>query len=59
MPSPPPAPDLLRFATCALQLHHHTALPEHDRPADRAELDALPAHTPALFALLDTRTTAT
>ncbi|MBF9071769.1 DUF6238 family protein [Streptacidiphilus fuscans] len=49
-------PDLLHYATAALDVHHHTALPEPLRAADRVELDALHAHATALYELLDTHT---
>ena len=49
-------PDLLQYATAALDVHHHTALPEDPEPADRSELDALHAHTTAMYELLDTHT---
>ncbi|MET8623743.1 DUF6238 family protein [Kitasatospora sp. NPDC004669] len=51
-------PDLLRFATSAVQVHHHTSIPD-DQATSRVELDALHAHTTALYALLDSRTDAT
>lgn len=53
-----PADRLLRFATAAVDVHHHTSLPDH-APASRSELDALHAHHAALFALVDTHHTAT
>ena len=52
-------PDLLHVATAALDVHHHTALPEPAEAVDRVELDALHAHTTALYELLDTHTGAT
>jgi hypothetical protein len=52
-------PALLHYATAALDVHHHTALPEIPGMADRVELDALHAHTTALYELLDTHTNGT
>ncbi|MDH6111311.1 hypothetical protein P3T36_003335 [Kitasatospora sp. MAP12-15] len=54
----PTAPDLMRFATSAIEVHHHTSVPD-DEPASRAELDALHAHVSTLYALLDARTDTT
>ncbi|MFF2955681.1 DUF6238 family protein [Kitasatospora sp. NPDC057965] len=48
-------PDLLRFASAAVDVHHHTQLAE-EKALSRAELDTLHAHTSALFGLLDTAT---
>jgi hypothetical protein len=55
---PPDGPRLLRFATAAVDVHHHTSLPDQ-LPASRVELDALHAHCTALFRLVDTHTAAT
>ncbi|MEU8924215.1 DUF6238 family protein [Kitasatospora sp. NPDC048545] len=49
---------LLRFATAAVDVHHHTALPDQ-QSTSRVELDALHSHCTALFQLVDTHTTAT
>ncbi|MGW2547336.1 DUF6238 family protein [Kitasatospora sp. NPDC001574] len=47
------SPDLLRFASAAVDVHHHTRLAD-EGPLPRVELDGLHAHTSALFGLLDT-----
>ncbi|WP_042366793.1 DUF6238 family protein [Streptacidiphilus neutrinimicus] len=52
-------PILLHHATAALDVHHHTALPEIPGMADRVELDALHAHVTSLYELLDTHTKGT
>ncbi|MGA5704510.1 DUF6238 family protein [Peterkaempfera bronchialis] len=54
----PDGPRLLRFATAAIDVHHHTSLPDQ-QPASRAELDALHSHCVSLFRLVDTHTAAT
>ncbi|MGW4692416.1 DUF6238 family protein [Kitasatospora sp. YST-16] len=56
----PPADSarLLRFASTAVDVHHHTSLPDQ-LPASRTELDALHAHCTALFRLVDTHTATT
>ncbi|MFD0259077.1 DUF6238 family protein [Kitasatospora indigofera] len=51
-------PDLLRFASAAVDVHHHTLLPD-DEPLSRAALDSLHGHTVALYGLLDTATVRT
>ncbi|MFB7672710.1 DUF6238 family protein [Kitasatospora purpeofusca] len=51
-------PDLLRFASAAVDVHHHTRLAE-DQPLSRRELDELHSHTIGLFGLLDTVTVST
>ncbi|MFD7730463.1 DUF6238 family protein [Kitasatospora phosalacinea] len=50
--------DLLRFASAAIDVHHHTRLADGEA-VSRTELDDLHAHTVALFGLLDTATTRT
>ncbi|MEV4559446.1 DUF6238 family protein [Kitasatospora sp. NPDC049285] len=51
-------PRLLRFASAAVDVHHHTSVPDQ-LPASRSELDALHAHCTALFRLVDTHTATT
>ncbi|MFD7645102.1 DUF6238 family protein [Kitasatospora sp. NPDC059795] len=50
--------DLLRFASAAVDVHHHTRLAESE-PLSRSELDDLHAHAVALLDLLDTATART
>ncbi|GAA2092132.1 DUF6238 family protein [Kitasatospora saccharophila] len=50
--------DLLRFASAAVDVHHHTRLADGEA-VSRTELDDLHAHTVALFDLLDTATART
>ncbi|MFM9371854.1 DUF6238 family protein [Streptomyces sp. Da 82-17] len=58
-PLPDLAPDFVPFATAALDFHRALNLPEAPTAASRTELDALHAHTTALYGLIDAHTVRT